>query len=41
MSYKPDKETIWDYVIQRTNELEHELMILKEIAKKLGIPECK
>jgi len=40
-SYIPDQETIWDYVIQRMNELESELMILKEIANALGIPDGK
>lgn len=41
MKYVPDKETKWDYIIQRMNELQHELLVLKEIAKDLGIPECK
>ena len=37
VTYVPNDEVIWDYVIQRMNELQSELMILEVISKKLGI----
>ena len=34
--YTPDDETVWDYLIQRSNEAEHEVIIIEEIIKKLS-----
>ena len=34
--YTPDDETVLDYLIQRSNTAEHEVIIIEEIIKRLS-----